>query len=243
MRCGWETGEKDTDIVGNIKLIRPIIGITTDIDGEYLRLKDNYCHAVEEARGIPLLLSPVADTEPYAALIHGLLIPGGADIDPAYYHEEMTTLVSPVPRKRTDFEMSLVRNILRLNKPILGICYGMQLLNVFFGGSLFQDIAVQVPIAINHKNDYHKIVITENRFLTQGTFSVDSSHHQSIRTMGKGLSAIAHSEDHLVEAFCNEQYHFLVGVQWHPERRQKNKFSQSIFHRFMKASQKNIQTT
>ncbi|MBS1113752.1 MAG: anthranilate synthase component [Nitrospirae bacterium] len=243
MRCVRETGEKDTDSMGNIKRIRPIIGITTDIDGEYLRLKDNYCGAVEEAGGIPLLLSPVADTEPYAGLIHGLLIPGGADINPAYYREEMMPYVNPVPRKRSDFEMSLVRNILRLNKPVLGICYGMQLLNVFFGGSLFQDIVAQVPIAINHKNYYHKIVITENRFLTQGTFSVDSSHHQAIRTMGKGLSAIARSEDHLVEAFYSEQYHFLVGVQWHPERRQKDKLSQSIFHRFIKASQNNNQTT
>ena len=191
---------------------------------------------MEEGGGIPLLLPPVVDAEPYAALMHGLLIPGGADLDPAYYCEDMQAHVTPVTRVRSDFEMTLLRRVVNMNKPVLGICYGMQLLNVFFGGTLYQDIVTQLPVAINHKNDYHMVVIAENRFLTQGTFSVSSSHHQAVRTLGKGLSAIAYSEDQIIEAFCEEDHHFLIGVQWHPERMQKDKLSLHIFHRFINAS-------
>lgn len=215
---------------------KPIIGITTDIGGEYLRLKRNYCEAVEEAGGIPLLLPPVAESESYAVLIQGLLIPGGDDLDPAYYHEDWQENLRPVSRLRTDFEMSLLRGTLCLNKPVLGICYGMQLLNVFFGGSLYQDISAQVPMAINHKNDYHMIVVTENRFLVQGTFSVNSSHHQAIKAIGKGLSGIACSGDHIIEAFFKEDYPFLLGIQWHPERIRKDTLSQNIFQCFINAT-------
>jgi putative glutamine amidotransferase len=218
------------------KLNRPLIGITVDIDGEYLRLKNDYCQAVEDAGGIPLLLPPVADAEPYASMIHGLLIPGGADLDPSYYHEDVQQLVHLVLKERSNLEMSLLKEMIGMDKPVLGICYGMQLLNVFFGGSLYQDIGAQLPVAINHKNDYHKVVITENRFLTQGVFSVNSSHHQAIRTMGKGLSVIARSEDDIVEAFCSEDNHFLIGVQWHPERLRRDDLSQQIFHSFIRAS-------
>jgi putative glutamine amidotransferase len=225
--------------MGNIKPGRPVIGITTDIDGEYLKVKRNYCAAIAKAGGVPLLLPPVDDSEPYAEFINGLLIPGGADLDPAYYNEDREKQVKPVSRIRSNFEISLLREILIRKKPVLGICYGMQLLNVFFGGSLVQDIATQLPVAINHKNDYHMIVITENRFLSKGTFSVHSSHHQAIKTLGKGLSAIACSEDRIIEAFCKEEYHFLIGVQWHPERVLTDKLSHAIFHGFIKASQEN----
>jgi putative glutamine amidotransferase len=216
-------------------ITRPIIGITIDIDGEYLKLKHHYCDAIREAGGVPVLIPPADNTRTYAEKINGLLIPGGNDINPSYYHEVMLPQVKPVETRRSDFEMSLLKEVLVLGKPVLGICYGMQLINVFFGGTFYQDIATQMKVAINHKKRYHTIVITENSFLKEGTFSVNSTHHQAIKKLGKGLSAFACSPDKLIEAFYKEKYHFLVGVQWHPERMRKE-LSINLFRSFIEVS-------
>ncbi len=215
---------------------KPLIGITTDIEGGYLKLKQNYCEAIVMSGGIPMLISPAADPALYAEKINGLLIPGGNDLNPSYYHEEILPEVRPVTRQRSDFEISLLNEILKLHKPVLGICYGMQLLNVFFGGTLYQDIASQLAVEINHKKDYHIIVITENRFLEKGTFSVNSTHHQAVKEPGNNLSTFAYSPDNLIEAFYLKDYDFLVGVQWHPERLLEEALSLSLFKYFVKAS-------
>jgi len=215
---------------------KPVIGITTDIEDDYLKLKHNYCEAIVISGGIPVLIPPAADPVLYAERINGLLIPGGDDLNPSYYHEEILPGVKPVNRQRSDFEISLLNEILKLHKPVLGICYGMQLLNVFFGGTLYQDIASQLAVEINHKKDYHIIVITENRFLEKGTFSVNSTHHQAVKEPGNNLSPFACSQDNLIEAFYLKDYDFLVGVQWHPERLLEEALSLSLFKYFVKAS-------
>jgi putative glutamine amidotransferase len=215
---------------------KPVIGITTDIEDGHLKLSHNYCQAIAISGGIPILIPPAADPVLYAERINGLLIPGGADLDPSYYHEEMLPQVKPVSRQRSDFEMSLLNEILKLRKPVLGICYGMQLLNVFFGGTLYQDIESQLEVEINHKKDYHIIVITENRFFDKGKFSVNSTHHQAVKEPGNNLSPFAYSPDNLIEAFYLKEYDFLVGVQWHPERLLEEALSLSLFDNFVKAS-------
>jgi putative glutamine amidotransferase len=178
----------------------------------------------------------VGKSLPYARKIDGLLIPGGADLNPRYYHEEMSRGVRPVSEKRSDFEISLLKEVMRFRKPVLGICYGMQLINVVFGGTLYQDIESDAKVEISHKKDYHMIVITENRLLKEGRFSVNSIHHQAIRKLGRHLSAFAYSTDKLIEGFYREDYPFLMGIQWHPERLPENKLSTDLFESFVKAA-------
>jgi putative glutamine amidotransferase len=214
----------------------PIIGITTDIDDEYLKIKHHYSDAILKAGGNPVLIPTSDNAKFFAEILDGLLIPGGDDLDPSYYNEDMLSQVKPVPRMKSDFEICLLNEIVLLNKPVLGICYGMQLINVAFGGTLHQDINSQISVEINHKNGYHIIVITENRFLTKGTFSVNSTHHQAVKKLGKNLSAFAFSPDNLIEAFYREDYPFLIGVQWHPERLINNELSLNIFKSFVGAS-------
>jgi putative glutamine amidotransferase len=214
---------------------RPIIGITADLDEKYLRVKHGYCEAVEMTGGSPVLLPPVGGPEEYAGMIDGLLVPGGDDVDPHYYNETASPDINAVPGRRSDFEISLLKEVTKLCKPVLGICYGMQLINVYFGGSLYQDIGKAALSEIDHKKE-HVVVIGENRFLKSGSSYVNSTHHQAVRRLGAGLSTLAFSSDGLIEAFYKEDYNFLMGVQWHPERIMERELSLSLFECFIKAS-------
>jgi len=215
---------------------KPVIGITIDIEDEYFRIKRHYSEAIATAGGIPLLIPPEGNAAAQAEIMDGLLISGGGDLAPSYYHEKMLHKAATVSKKRTDFEISLLKEVIRLRKPVLGICYGMQLINVFMGGTLYQDIASQVPVANSHKKGYHMIVLTDNRFLGKGRFSVNSTHHQAVKKPGEGLTAFARSADNLIEAFYKERYPFLVGVQWHPERQLKGKISLRLLQSFIEAA-------
>jgi putative glutamine amidotransferase len=214
----------------------PIVGITMDIEGEYYRIRIDYSAAIRKAGGIPVFLPPLVNTVSYAKMIDALLIPGGSDINPSYYHEEMLPQVKPVPHERSDFEISLLKTVMKLNKPVLGICYGMQLINVAANGTLYQDIDTQFSSDIDHRKDYHKIVIQENRFLNKGEFSINSTHHQAVKKLGTGLEGFAFSSDNLIEAFQAKDYPFLVGVQWHPERLLEESLSLELFRLFIEAA-------
>lgn len=215
--------------------MRPIIGITTDIDDKNIKLNRQYADAVEAAGACPVLLIPSDNAPEIITKIDGLLISGGDDLNPAYYKQKINYEIKIVDRKRSSFELLLIHEIIKLKRPVLGICYGMQLINVAFGGSLYQDIGSQVTMAIDHKKDYHIIKVVENRFIERGEYNVNSSHHQAIESLGRDLKAIAFSEDNIIEAVYNDNYPYFLGVQWHPERLNDN-LSEKIFRSFVEAS-------
>jgi len=220
--------------------VRPLIGITCDIDlgeGRDARapgrrahvLYDDYVQAISAAGGLPFLLPTQADVgsrEVYAALLHGLLLPGNpADVDPACYGEEPHPRLGPTNPTRSEFEMQMVHLALQRHVPIFGICGGAQVLNVALGGSLYQDIPSQVANAYKHTgapDRAHTVDILPGTRLAAilgiREMRVNSLHHQAVKTPGQDLIICASSRDGVVEAVELASAPFVIGVQWHPER-------------------------
>lgn len=220
-------------MVNKKKERKPIIGVTFGREGEYLRLKYQYPPAIINAGGMPVLIPYGNDPSSVAETIDGFLIPGGGDIDPVYFSEKQYPVAKPVSRERTDFEIALLKNIMKIKKPVFGICYGMQLINVVFGGSLYNDIGSQFGGTIDHTRGEHRIVGHGN--LINGEFIVNSSHHQAVKRLGKGLAVCAVSGDDLVEAISLNDYPFLCGFQWHPERSDSD-LSRNLFSAFIESA-------
>lgn len=215
---------------------RPIIGITADMEEGRFSLKTEYVSAVLRAGGTPVLIPPSGSPGLYARLVRGLIISGGNDIDPSYYNEEAAFEMKITPRQRTDFEIALFHEIIDMGKPLLGICYGMQLVNVALGGGLYQDIGSEIPKALDHGAGKHDIEVKDNLLIDAGTYRVSTSHHQAVKTLGRGLEAIAHSKDGVIEAACMKDSPFVLCLQWHPERPSKDAISDDVFELFIGAS-------
>ncbi|NTU43615.1 MAG: type 1 glutamine amidotransferase, partial [Nitrospirales bacterium] len=184
-------------------------------------LRQTYVSAVQRAGGLPFLLPPGSDLPVVADIIDGLLLPGGDDILPLYYGEEVSVQAEMrfVRPERTDCEISLLKAMAERRKPVLAICYGMQLLNVAFGGTLIQDIGEQIPGAGEHRGGTHLVDIIQSiPFCKKGiSGAVNSRHHQAVKAVGAGLEVWALSADGIIEGVYKRDHPFLVGVQWHPE--------------------------
>lgn len=225
--------------------IKPIIGITTDIQvivkNESFVIERTYPRAVANAGGIPFFIPTLPDNrsllKDIAAKIDGLVLPGGRDMDPRLYNEDPHPKLRPINPARTKSEMILLEEALKRNIPVLGICNGMQLINIFFGGSLYQDIPSQIPDALSHEDgSEHEVSVHEDTLLQkvikEKSFRVRSYHHQSAKAIGRGLRVSAVASDGIVEA-VEAADSFVLGIQWHPEREEKSEISDRIFQALM----------
>lgn len=177
---------------------------------------------------IPLLYS-TGSLKEILKKVDGVLIPGGlGDLDPQLYGQEKKFDNVKIIRERCDFEFRLLENYLPLEKPLLAICWGLQMVNVFLGGSLYQDIEQQRKSDIKHEQKEPKHLPTHSvdlapksriaKIIPVEKLFVNSTHHQAIDRLAPTLTAEGHSPDGIVECFFSEEHPFCLGVQWHPER-------------------------
>ena len=209
-------------------------GVATEIPPSWV-MSQRYVTTLAEAGGVPWLI-PLVDTDSLRAIfdeLDGVFLPGGADIDPASYAAEPHKLCDKTDPARDRVELLLARWAIAEGKPVLGVCRGLQLINVAAGGTLYQDLGEQCTGSMKHDyfpfggsghtRDYlaHEIRIAEGTRLA-GTFGrtsvkVNSMHHQGVRELGQGLVATAWAPDGLVEGLEGASDAYLVAVQWHPE--------------------------
>jgi len=210
---------------------KPIIGITTDYEEEnksysqypWFALRENYIKSFEKY-GANCIILPISKDSIDLNLLDGLVITGGNfDIHPKFFGQKINNKKVKIKSKRTNYEINLLKKFFKLNKPILGICGGAQLINVFDGGSLIQDINTN----INHEQPNprnetgHDIEIISKTYLNKiyrrKLSGVNSAHHQAVDIIGKNLEINALSSDGIVEAFKHREHFYCLGIQWHPE--------------------------
>mgnify|MGYP003700781037 FL=1 len=214
----------------------PAVGITLDSEpaGGWSRypwyaVRENYCAAVVEAGGLPVLLPHEPDkAEAYLDRIDALLVTGGAfDLDPALFGADTRHQTVRTKDRRTAFEAAITRGALERDLPLLGICGGQQLLNVVLGGTLIQHIPDEVENALAHEQPNprheagHAVAITADGLLKSicrtEEMAVNSAHHQAVKAVGPGVTVNAVAPDGVIEGIEAPAYRFCLGVQWHPE--------------------------
>jgi putative glutamine amidotransferase len=223
---------------------RPLVGITTQslqaIDGipeglpASVVMNQRYYHAAAVAGAAPALIPLMDDLETLRSIyerMDGILIPGGVDLDPSTFGEQPHELLGRIDPARDRVEIQLVKWAVEDRKPVLGLCRGLQVINVALGGTLYQDLEAEFPNAIKH--DYfpnfgfsrdhlaHPVSVEAGsrlrHALRDASVPVNSMHHQGIKAPASSLVVSATAPDGLIEAAELPNDSFVVGVQWHPE--------------------------
>lgn len=195
-----------------------------------------------------VLLSPADRARVQAQDFDGILFAGGEDVDPSFYEEAKKFPTVETDRARDEFELALLDAARECRLPVLGICRGLQMINVKFGGTLYQDLEreaySEAGLQVDHKqagsrsDATHAVTVTEPESRLgeafRGNCRVNSLHHQAIKRVGRGLKVTAYSEDGLPEAVEDAgDYPFLLAVQWHPEEMADKPEQRKIFEQFL----------
>jgi putative glutamine amidotransferase len=229
--------------------VKPLIGMTCRWDEEkkHFYLPKEYAEAVAEAGGLPVLLPLIPGiAQELAARLDGIVLTGSpSDVDPSRYGRERHPEVAIVHAMRDETDFRLLQCAFAARMPVLGICYGMQSLNVYRGGSLIQHIPASIASALEHNSveARHEIAVEPGSELASWLdgpkqVRVNSTHHQSVERPGEGLHVVGRASDGVIEAVEGEfRDHFVVAVQWHPERiRSEDPLSARLFAELIKAA-------
>lgn len=233
-------------------MTKPMIGIMplVDVEKESYWMLPGYMKGIEAAGGIPVMLPLITDEKDIKQLVHmchGFLFTGGQDVSPAVYGEEVSEKCGEPCNQRDQMEKILFHMAMQEDKPILGICRGIQIINALTGGTLYQDLPTEYPSTTQHqqKPPYdqpsHEVSLIPDsplhKLLNKEKIMVNSCHHQAIKTLGENTTVMAISEDGLVEAISIPDKKFIWAFQWHPEFSYKNNMdSQKIFKVFLEST-------
>lgn len=233
---------------------KPLIGVISlyDTQKDSYWMLPNYIDGIENAGGVPIILPYTTKSEiaRLADICDGFLLTGGQDICPNLYKEPEKPTCGETCAARDNFELELLKSAIESNKPVLGICRGIQLLNVALGGTLYQDLPTEHSSATTHSmtppydRTVHYVDILEGTplfdLIGQKRIGVNSYHHQALKTLAPSLTPMAISEDGLVESVYYPAQKFTWAIQWHPELSYKtDNFSQKIFEIFIKSARGN----
>jgi len=225
--------------------VSTILGITHSFEDNFVSLSLNYLKAVSQFGVTALVIPYTENVDDILSITDGVILSGGGDLSECVLLEKPDPRARNIYPKRDIFEAELCRKAFDRNVPVLGICRGIQIMNVALGGKINQHIAGHTAeYSVNSDNNVpvvHKVLIDKESFLFQITKSecieVNSFHHQCVSKVSPNLSVCAESEDSVIEAIECKKRKFFLGVQWHPEK-MMDYFSKNIFESFVNACKK-----